>query len=157
VKHDYRDCLRPEYTIPGLIASLLNECKITVNKPDRIPMSVESICKVHAASKSTLVVSLDLAFEVSVPSFRYLQLSLAETLICHALVEQVDGRKDTEKMDQWLVESERMYEGIKEGHELIKRRGGGTWGSELDYLRVHIGRALVSHLANRLTEAHERW
>jgi len=89
--------------------------------------------------------------------FRSLQLSLAETLICHALVEQVDGRKDTEKMDQWLVESERMYEGMKEGHELIKRRGGGTWGSELDYLRVHIGRALVSHLANRLTEAHGRW
>ena len=60
-------------------------------------------------------------------------------------------------MDQWLVESERIYEGMKGEYELIKRHGGGTWGSELDYLRVCIGRALVSHLANRLTEAHDRW
>lgn len=82
--------------------------------------------------------------------FRSLQLSLAETLICHTLVETVDGRKDTEKIDQWLVESERMYEGMKGECELIKRRGEGTWGSELDYLRVCIGRALVSHLANQL-------
>ena len=89
--------------------------------------------------------------------FRSLQLSLAETLICHALVETGDGRRDTEKMDQWLVESELMYEGMKEEYELIKRRGEGTWGSELEYLRVSIGRALVSHLANRLTEAHDRW
>ncbi|KAL9120182.1 MAG: hypothetical protein Q9187_003261 [Circinaria calcarea] len=89
--------------------------------------------------------------------FRSLQLSLAETLICHALVERVDGGKDTNKMNQWLVESERMYEGMKGEYELIKRRGEGTWGSELDYLRVCIGKALVSHLANRLTEAHDRW
>ncbi|KAI4260729.1 MAG: hypothetical protein LQ352_000121 [Teloschistes flavicans] len=89
--------------------------------------------------------------------FRSLQLSLAETLICHTLVETVDGRRDTEKIDQWLVESECMYEGMKGECELIKRRGEGTWGSELDYLRVCIGRALVSHLANRLTEAHNRW
>jgi len=27
----------------------------------------------------------------------------------------------------------------------------------LDYLRVCIGRALVSHLANRLTKAYNRW
>ncbi len=33
VKHDYSDCLRPEYTIPGLIASLLDGCNITANKP----------------------------------------------------------------------------------------------------------------------------
>ena len=32
VKHDYSDCLRPEYTIPGLIASLLKSCSITTNK-----------------------------------------------------------------------------------------------------------------------------
>ena len=50
-----------------------------------------------------------------------------------------------------------MYEGMKGECELIKRRGGAAWGSELDYLRVCIGRALVSHLANRLTEAHDRW
>ena len=31
-KHDYSDCLRPEYTIPGLIASLLDECSVTANK-----------------------------------------------------------------------------------------------------------------------------
>ncbi len=80
--------------------------------------------------------------------FRSLQLSLAETLICHTLVETVDGRRDTEKMNQWLVESERMYEGMKGECELIKRRGEGTWGSELDYLRVCIGRALVSHLTS---------
>ena len=89
--------------------------------------------------------------------FRSLQLSLAETLICRALVERADGRKDTEKMDQCLVESERMYEGMKGEYEMVKKHGGGTWGSELDYLRVCIGRALVSHLANRLTEAHDRW
>ena len=32
VKHDYSDCLRPEYTIPGLIASLLDTCNTTANK-----------------------------------------------------------------------------------------------------------------------------
>ena len=32
VKHDYSDCLRPEFTIPGLIASLLDACNITANK-----------------------------------------------------------------------------------------------------------------------------
>lgn len=31
-----------------------------------------------------------------------------------------------------------MYEGMKGEYELIKRRGEGTWGSELDYLRVCI-------------------
>ena len=33
VKHDYSDCLRPEYTIPGLIASLLDASNITAKKP----------------------------------------------------------------------------------------------------------------------------
>lgn len=33
VTHDYSDCLRPEYTIPGLIASLLDASNITANKP----------------------------------------------------------------------------------------------------------------------------
>lgn len=32
VNHDYSDCLRPEYTIPGLIASLLDACSNTTNK-----------------------------------------------------------------------------------------------------------------------------
>jgi hypothetical protein len=32
VKHDYSDCLRPEYTIPGLIASLLDTCNETANR-----------------------------------------------------------------------------------------------------------------------------
>jgi len=32
VKHDYSDCLRPVYTIPGLIASLLDACNLTANK-----------------------------------------------------------------------------------------------------------------------------
>ncbi len=32
IKHDYNDCLRPEYTIPGLISSLLDICNITANK-----------------------------------------------------------------------------------------------------------------------------
>ena len=32
VKHDYSDCLRPEYTIPGLIASLVDTCKTPANK-----------------------------------------------------------------------------------------------------------------------------
>ena len=83
--------------------------------------------------------------------FRTLQLSLAETLVCHALVERVDGRRDTEKMDQWLIESERIYEGIEGEYELVKRRGGAPWGSEVDYLKVCIRRALVS------TEACNRW
>ena len=89
--------------------------------------------------------------------FRSLQLSLAETLTCHALVERLDGGKDPDKRNQWLAESERLYEGMKGEYEMTKRRGEGTWGSELDYLRVCIGRALTSHLANRLTEAHDRW
>lgn len=41
VKHDYSDCLRPAYTIPGLIATLLGAC---------VPKSVESIYKVHATN-----------------------------------------------------------------------------------------------------------
>lgn len=32
VKHEYRDCLGPEYTIPSLIASLLDACNITADK-----------------------------------------------------------------------------------------------------------------------------
>ncbi|KAI4260730.1 MAG: hypothetical protein LQ352_000122 [Teloschistes flavicans] len=32
VKHDYGDCLRPEYTIPGLIASLLDACSTPANQ-----------------------------------------------------------------------------------------------------------------------------
>ena len=32
MKYDYRDCLRPEFTIPGLIASLGDACNITANK-----------------------------------------------------------------------------------------------------------------------------
>ena len=32
VKHDYSDCLRPEYTIPGLIASLLDTCSMTAKE-----------------------------------------------------------------------------------------------------------------------------
>ena len=32
VKHDYSDCLRPEYTIPGLIATLLDACNQTANR-----------------------------------------------------------------------------------------------------------------------------
>lgn len=32
VKHDYSDCLRPEYTIPGLIASLLDACSMTAKE-----------------------------------------------------------------------------------------------------------------------------
>lgn len=32
VKHDYSDCLRPEYTISGLIAYLLDPCSATANK-----------------------------------------------------------------------------------------------------------------------------
>ena len=32
VKHDYSDCLRPEYTFPGLIASLLDACNNAVNR-----------------------------------------------------------------------------------------------------------------------------
>ncbi len=32
VKHDYSDCLRPEFTIPGLIASLLDACNTTANE-----------------------------------------------------------------------------------------------------------------------------
>ena len=33
IKYEYGDCLGPEYTIPGLIASLLDACNITANKP----------------------------------------------------------------------------------------------------------------------------
>ena len=89
--------------------------------------------------------------------FRSLQLSLAETLICRILVEILDGRNDTEKVDQCLMESELMFEEMKKECELVKGRKEGTWGLELDYLRVNIGRALVSHLANRVTEAYGRW
>lgn len=32
VKHDYGDCLGPEYTIPGLIASLLDACSTPANQ-----------------------------------------------------------------------------------------------------------------------------
>ena len=32
IKRDYSDCLRPEYTIPGLIAFLLKSCSITTDK-----------------------------------------------------------------------------------------------------------------------------
>ena len=98
MKHDYSDCLKPEYTIPGLITTLLDACNITGNKPSydfwsdgkgyanggvlelmksapllvktptAYPPSVEGIYKIYAASKSTPVTSLDLDFEVLVSS-----------------------------------------------------------------------------------------
>ena len=89
--------------------------------------------------------------------FRSLQLALAETLICHVLLERLDGGRDPNKRERCLVEAERMYIEMKGGYELARARGSGTWGSELEYLRVCIGRALVSHLSNCLTEARCRW
>ncbi|KAL6714255.1 hypothetical protein ACLMJK_007678 [Lecanora helva] len=81
VKHDYSDCLRPEYTIPGLIATLLGACSQTANRisVDEIssalgynsvcvPKSVESIYKVHAATRSTQVTPSNPDFEVLLPS-----------------------------------------------------------------------------------------
>ena len=98
VKHDYSDCLRPEYTIPGLIASLLDASNITSNKlsygfqsnykgsadeknisideisaalgyhSDLAPKSIESIYKVHTAPKCTSATPVDLDFEVLGPS-----------------------------------------------------------------------------------------
>ena len=55
------------------------------------------------------------------------------------------------------MEPEQIYGRMKEEYELVKRCGEGTRGSELDYLKVCIGRALVSHLANRTAEAVNRW
>ena len=96
VKYDYSDCLRPEFTIPGLIASLLDTCNITANKisygfwsdskgnanecnridetcaalgynSDRVPKSAESIYKVQAAYKSTSVCPVNPNFDVYIP------------------------------------------------------------------------------------------
>ena len=73
------------------------------------------------------------------------------------LVETVDDERDTERMNQWLVKFERMYDEMKGECEFIKRGEEGTWGSELNFLRICIERALVSHLTNRLTKAYNRW
>ena len=50
-----------------------------------------------------------------------------------------------------------MFEEMKDEYESTLKRGVGTWGAQLEYLRVRIGRALISHLSNRLAEARERW
>lgn len=40
--------------------------------------------------------------------FISLQLSLAETLVCHTLVEKIHSTEDTGRVFQWLVESEHI-------------------------------------------------
>ena len=97
MRYDYNDCLRTEYTIPGLIACLLDANNITAEKlsygfqsvkkgktngarideicgalnypSDRVPKSFESVCKVHAASTGTFATPVDFEFEVLDPSF----------------------------------------------------------------------------------------
>lgn len=80
MKHDYSNCLSPEYTIPGLLASLLNSSNITAEGTkvdniyaalgydlDHVPMSTERIYRVQPASKSTSAAPVGLDFEIYVP------------------------------------------------------------------------------------------
>ena len=96
VRYDYGDCLGPEYTIPGLIASLLHGYNITADtlsygfrsvkkgktdgarfdeicaalgyRANLVPKSIERLYKVHATSKSQTAAPTDLGFEILVPS-----------------------------------------------------------------------------------------
>ena len=78
-------------------------------------------------------------------------------LICHTLAEGVEGWKDIESIDQCLTESKRRKEQVKIQRDNIKKCGESTWSSWLDYWRACSGKALISHPAHRLNEAHNRW
>ncbi|TAQ86484.1 hypothetical protein B7494_g5196 [Chlorociboria aeruginascens] len=55
-------------------------------------------------------------------SFRLLQLSLAETLICKALVNRANGVMYTDEIVQKLEESKSMLQSLREGYRLGKSR-----------------------------------
>jgi hypothetical protein len=90
-------------------------------------------------------------------SFRLLQLSLAETLICKGLVKRADGAVYDEEVVQKLTEAQRILQSLREGYELSRSQQGLAWGSEMNYLRVCMGRALISYLQGGLEESFDRW
>jgi hypothetical protein len=53
-------------------------------------------------------------------SFRVLHLSLAETLICKALVKRADGDVYNEEIVYKLTEAERILQSLREGYELSR-------------------------------------
>jgi hypothetical protein len=79
-------------------------------------------------------------------SFRVLHLSLAETLICKALVKRADGDVYNEEIVYKLTEAERILQSLREGYELSRSQRRLTWGSEMNCLRFYMGRALISYL-----------
>ncbi len=90
-------------------------------------------------------------------SFRLLRLALAETLICRALIHRADALPYTQGILKKLDEAERILSLLKTEYETSKSERGLSWGSEMNYLRVCMGRALILHLLGRLKESYERW
>lgn len=76
-----------------------------------------------------------------------LQLSLAEVLLCHAIVHRAEAPTTSKEK---LEESALLLENLK-------GKFGQTYGSKMNEMRVAIGRALVAHCKGDLTEAYERW
>ncbi|MCJ1248447.1 hypothetical protein MMC30_005665 [Trapelia coarctata] len=68
VKHDFRDCLEPHYTVPGLVASLASSsakklsmddtCAVLGYDPNFVPKSMECVYTVHAASDTSIALTL---------------------------------------------------------------------------------------------------
>jgi hypothetical protein len=90
-------------------------------------------------------------------SYRHLQLSLAETLICKTLAERANVASHNEEVVQKLTEAEHILQSLTEGYELSRNQRGLTWGYEINYLRVCMGKALISYLQDRLEESFDRW
>lgn len=88
-------------------------------------------------------------------TYRNLQTSLVEALVCHGLLAKVEGRTLSEEVYLKLNDADRRCAKLKE--ELDVSRGEGTWNSEFIYLRVCFGRALIAHLKGHYAQALDLW
>ncbi|ESZ97795.1 putative Coenzyme Q (ubiquinone) biosynthesis protein Coq4 [Sclerotinia borealis F-4128] len=90
-------------------------------------------------------------------TFKSLQLSLAETLVCRAMVKRADGVPFTHENVQKLREAEGIFDLLKTEYELSKQERGASWASEMNYIQTCIGRALTSYLMHHYDEAYNLW
>ena len=94
----------------------------------------------------------------SLGTYGCLQISLAETLICYALRAKLANRTQSEEYQQRLVESDRLFHELKvQFEEKLANNEANSWSTEINYLRVCVGRALTYHLGSHWGEALRCW
>lgn len=84
-----------------------------------------------------------------------LRLSLAETLVSHTLVKELDSVEH--RRFQNLKEAESLFTKFKVEYEEGREQRSTFWSSEMSYLRVCMGKALACHLKSHWHEASCLW